>query len=161
RRSAAPVAGRAAGLPGAGCPVTDQGNNMLGSDPLLRPSVLLARLTALWPWKVLLAVVLNLWVAVPYYTLQHWTCFVVTRLDPTPFEESIPFAPQLAWLYLSLYLLLPIAPLFMTTTDELRRFAGGIAFLGLASNLCFFLMPTEVARDGTSALAGDWLYRFI
>jgi len=114
-----------------------------------------ARLAAHWPTKLLLAVVLNLWVALPYHTLQRWPWRAVTTLAPSWLEDAVPFVPQFAWLYLSLYLLIPIGPLLLATRAELRRYASGIVFLGLAANLAFFLMPTMVARPADS---GEGLY---
>jgi len=64
---------------------------------------------SLWRGKLVLATLLTLWVSVPYYSLQHAVFFPVRVMQPGPIDRAIPFAEETAWLYLSLYLLLPLA----------------------------------------------------
>jgi hypothetical protein len=75
-------------------------------------------------------------------------------------EQRIPFTPDLAWLYLSLFLLIPAGPLRIHVPGELRRYSLGVGLLGLVSNLCFMLVPTQVPRPCCPHSA-TWLYRVV
>ncbi|HEY7310389.1 MAG TPA: fatty acid desaturase [Gemmataceae bacterium] len=114
---------------------------------------------SLWRAKLILAAVLTLWISLPYYSLQHCVVFPVRVLEPWAIERAIPFAQAMAWPYLSLYLLLALAPLAVTTRRDLRRFAVDIVIVGLVSDLMFLFWPTSVARP--DAAATDYAYRLV
>ena len=118
------------------------------------------RLNALGWSKLLLALALNLWLTVPYFVLQRWPLFPAVSLPGGSLENAIPFTPELAWLYLSIYLLVPIAPLLLDSPAELRRYSQGIRLIGLVSNLAFLLMPTQIIRPGPPNSA-NWLYDMV
>src|SRR5207302_1498275 len=86
-------------------------------DPRGEPSA--HRLRALPVQKLVLFVVLNLWVAGPYYALQHWVCFAVTPMPETALDRLIPFSEGAVWLYLGVFLWLPVPPLFEVSRAEL------------------------------------------
>lgn len=114
---------------------------------------------ATWRAKLILAALLTLWVSVPYYLLQHCVFFPVRVLEPWAIERAIPFAQVMAWPYLSLFLFLALAPLAVTTTPEMRRFAVDIAVIALVSHLVFLFWPTSVARQDEAAT--DYAYRLV
>jgi len=105
-----------------------------------------ARLRAHLPHKLALAVGLNLWAMPPYYLLQHYVFYPVTVMPPGPVDHWIPFNEHTVWLYLSLFLLQPIAPMHMVRASELCRYAlGGAGMCGLA-DVVFFFWPTASMR---------------
>jgi membrane-associated phospholipid phosphatase len=107
---------------------------------------LVAAVRTLGRQKFLLAVVLNLLVAVPYYTVQRVVFFTPVMLEPGPVEHAIGFDGRAAVLYLSIFLLIPLAPLVMTTPRQLWVYARDVALIGLVSNAIFVFWPTGVAR---------------
>ncbi len=113
----------------------------------------------MWRGKLIWATLLTLWVSVPYYSLQHAAFFPVRVMQPGVIERAIPFVEGTAWLYLSLYLLLPLAPLGLATRRDVRRFAVSIAIIAFVSHGIFLFWPTSVARvDGA---ASDFAYRLV
>jgi hypothetical protein len=112
-----------------------------------------------WQSKLVLAVLLTLWVTVPYYLLQRWVFFPVHDMQPGPIDRVVSFREEMAWLYLSLYLLVPLAPLGLTTRCQVRRFALDLAVITLISHLTFVLWPTRVARPAGEA--SDHAYRLV
>jgi fatty acid desaturase len=109
--------------------------------------------------KLLIAVGLTLWVSVPYYTLQRFPVFSVTTMPESALDRLVPFGDDAIWLYLSLFLLLPVPLVLVHTRDQLRRYATGVAGIGLLSHIGFALFPTAIARPA----AGDanWAYRLV
>jgi membrane-associated phospholipid phosphatase len=91
----------------------------------------------------------------PYYLLQHYVFYPVTVMPPGPVDHWIPFNEHTVWLYLSLFLLQPIAPMHMVRASELCRYAlGGAAMSGIA-DVVFFFWPTAIMRPevaGTNAI---------
>jgi hypothetical protein len=114
---------------------------------------------SLWRRKLVLATLLTLWVSVPYYALERWMFFPARVLEPGPIDRAVPFVQGTAWLYLSLYLLLPIAPIALATRRDVRRFALDIAVIALVSHLIFLFCPTSVARPNVTP--SDFAYRLV
>ncbi len=71
-------------------------------------------------------------------------------------DRAIPFQPRWVWVYLSLYLLNPVAPLLARSGQDLLRYARGILFLFASGLACFLLFP--VAGPRPFAPEGEWLY---
>jgi hypothetical protein len=108
---------------------------------------------------LVLFLVLNLWVAGPYYALQHWVFFAVTPMPETAVDRLIPFSEGAAWLYLSLFLWVPVPPLLTVSRGDLSRYACGIAGIGLISNLIFLFFPTSAPRP--VGATGDAAYGLV
>ncbi|HZA55242.1 MAG TPA: phosphatase PAP2 family protein [Candidatus Udaeobacter sp.] len=104
------------------------------------------RLKTLLGWKLAMALGLNLWALVPYYWLQHHPFFPVAIMPTIIADEWISFNEAAVWLYLSLFLLMPVAPMQMVSPDDTRRYALGVASMSLLADLVFFLWPTTVLR---------------
>lgn len=117
------------------------------ADPALRRS------------KQILAVLLTAWVTVPYYLIQRWPLMPVSCMEVGILDRAVPFREGMVWPYLSLYLLLPLAPLGLTTRHQMRRFATDLAVITLISHLVFALWPTRVARP--EEVASDPAYRLV
>ena len=78
---------------------------------------------------------LSVGICVPYFTLQRVRGFPLHTLPVTPVDRWIDFDPSWIGAYLSLALLVPIAPLLATRREELVRYAKGLTLLCLPS-LC-------------------------
>jgi len=104
------------------------------------------RLMAEWRCKLWLTLILNLLVCVPYYYLQHNHFFPATVMRPTVLDSAIPFAPEAVWLYLSIYLFMPIAPLLSADRRQLVKYGIGMATLALVASIVFVFWPTWCER---------------
>jgi membrane-associated phospholipid phosphatase len=113
--------------------------------------------------KLAMALGLNLWALLPYYLLQHYPFFSVAVMRLTPVDEWTPFDDRAVWLYLSLFLLMPIAPMQFASTDQLRRYTLGVAGMSLLADLIFFFQPTTVLRPNaeTVNIVYDHLTRLV
>jgi len=99
-------------------------------------------------------VVLNLWVYLPYIFLQRHQFFPATNMTPSFLDRMIPFSDQAVWLYLSVYLLMPVGPFLMVHRQQIFRYAMGIVIISLLADIIFFLWPTSCPRpDITGANA--------
>jgi membrane-associated phospholipid phosphatase len=121
-------------------------DEFLASNSAITPLTAMGRLKTLLGWKLAMALGLNLWALVPYYLLQHHPFFPVTIMPTTIMDDWIAFNEHAVWLYLSLFLLMPIAPMQMVSPNHIRRYALGVAAMSLAADLVFFFWPTTVAR---------------
>jgi membrane-associated phospholipid phosphatase len=96
--------------------------------------------------KLILLAVLNLWVYVPYLFLQHHHFFPATNMSASFFDRMIPFSDQTVWLYLSIYLLMPVGPFLMNSRKQIFRYAIGIVLISLLANAIFLFWPTLCPR---------------
>ncbi len=104
------------------------------------------RLRTALGWKLFLALALNAWIAVPYFTLQRHVFFPITPMPETSLDRLIPFADAAACFYLSLYVAVLIPPLLFVDQGDLHRHCGGVVLIGLVSACCFLFLPTSTAR---------------
>lgn len=112
-----------------------------------------ARLRSQLALKLFLLVVLNLFVYAPYIFLQHHQFFPVTAVPSTALDRMIPFWDQAVWVYLSIYLLMPIGPFLMTDRKQLFSYASGIILISVIANIVFIFWPTICPRptvEGTT-----------
>lgn len=96
--------------------------------------------------KLILVVVLNLWVYLPYLFLQRHHFFPATNMPASFFDRMIPFSDQAVWLYLSIYLLMPVGPFLMNSRRQIFRYAIGIVLISLLANAIFLFWPTSCLR---------------
>lgn len=96
--------------------------------------------------KLVLMVVLNLLVYVPYLLLQRHHFFPAKNMPPTFFDRMIPFSDQAVWLYLSIFLLMPVGPFLMNNRNQIFRYAVGIFLISLCANIIFIFWPTSCPR---------------
>lgn len=106
------------------------------------------RLKSEWGLKLVLLVVLNLWVYGPYLFLQRHNFFPATTMSQTFLDRLVPFWPWTVWVYLSIYLLMPVGPFLMDNRQQLFRYAMGIMLIGLIADAIFFFWPTSCPRPG-------------
>ena len=107
---------------------------------------LMRRVRTLLAQKLWMALGLNLLVCLPYFGLQHFVLRPVTWIPPSALDRAIPFSEASVWLYQSLYLLMPVAPMLMVHAEQLRRYALGMLAMSLAANVVFLAFPTAVVR---------------
>jgi hypothetical protein len=111
-------------------------------------SSLKTRLRAHLGLKLALALGLNLFAFVPYFWLQRNVFFPVTVITQSAFDDWLGFAPNAVWIYLSLFLLMPIAPMQMQNRKQLGRYSLGVVAMSLSADLIFLFWPTAVLRPG-------------
>jgi len=100
--------------------------------------------------KLAVGLFIFLWVGTPYFATQHIQFFDSTLMPSIAIDQAIPFNDHTVWVYLSMYLLVPITVLMFTHAYELRRFAIGAGLLGLVSGLVFVFFPTSIERPPES-----------
>lgn len=120
---------------------------------------LLGRLKSCAGLKCLLLLALNIAAYFPYLYLQQNTFFPVYTMQPSWFDRQIPFWPGNTWIYLSLYLLMPIGPMLLDLRSDLIRYASGILLICGISGLIFLFFPTVCPRPDYPA--GDDLYQWL
>lgn len=141
---------------------TDQSALRGGTQSRAEPATsfsLEARLGSCWPLKLVVWLGLAVGICVPYFTLQR------LGLEPGPappvltIDEVVPFAPGWIWPYLSLAILVPLAPALATSREQLLRYARGLALLCGTCFVIFFLIP--VAGPRPEVMPEHALYGFI
>lgn len=106
--------------------------------------------------KIVMLLTLPVAVTGGYLAVQRAVVLPNGRVPLTWFDRVIPFQPRWVWVYLSLYLLNPIGPLFARSREDLLRYARGILFFFVCGFVCFVVFPVP----GPRPLAADafWLY---
>jgi membrane-associated phospholipid phosphatase len=107
--------------------------------------------------KIVMLLTLPVAVTAGYLAVQRAVVLPNGRVPLTWFDRVIPFQPRWVWVYLSLYLLNPIGPLFARSREDLLRYARGILFFFVCGFVCFVVFPVP----GPRPLAADafWLYQ--
>lgn len=109
----------------------------------------------------------SLWVglafAVVYPVCNFWTSKRTTTFGLyAPFELSLPFVPDLVWVYLSMYVLF-LLPAFFLNPSALRRLGQRLVYGTVLSGLFFLLIPGRLGfprEVPTGSLQGA-VYRHI
>lgn len=120
---------------------------------------LVARMRAHLPLKVGVWVGLAIGICVPYFGLQHVGGPAPRTLAETFVDRAIPFSPSWIYVYVSLGVLVPLAPLLAATRAELARYTVGLALLCVPCFLIFLAVPVLGPRP--TAAAGPDLYTLI
>jgi membrane-associated phospholipid phosphatase len=78
-------------------------------------------------------------------------------------DRAVPFDPRWTWVYLSLYLLMPLFPWCTTSRQRLLRYAWGFSAVAVVSFLLFVLVPVDSPRPlvASSILQDHVLYRHL
>jgi membrane-associated phospholipid phosphatase len=111
--------------------------------------------------KVVVLLGLTVGICVPYFTLQRVAWLPLRQAPTTPLDRWIAFDPAWIYAYLSIALLVPLAPLLATRRDELVRYARGLAWLCGGCFAAFLLFPVAGPRPssppgGAYALLVSW-----
>ena len=119
-------------------------------------AALLSRLRSQRDLKVFLFIALPTVLTVAYFTIQRTIIFPTRSMPLSWFDRAIPFQSGWVCVYVSLYLLNPIGPLFTRSRTDLFRYTRGILFLFVSGLFCFLLFP--VAGPRPTGTQGPWLY---
>jgi membrane-associated phospholipid phosphatase len=109
-----------------------------------------------WGLKLLLLLTVPQLTTEAYLQVQRHIVFPVRSMPLTWLDRAIPFQPQWVWIYLSLYVMAPIGPLFTRSRDTLLRYAAGVLLYSALAFVHFFLFPMTGPRPAIPR--GDWLY---
>lgn len=85
-------------------------------------------------------------ICVPYFGLQQVQIFPAYSVPVTFVDDAIGLGPAFLWPYLSLALLVPLAPLLARTRKELQRYARGLALLCIPCFVIFAVFPVQGPR---------------
>lgn len=85
-----------------------------------------------------------LWLGLFYYGPQWLPLKAPYELTPSSLDQAIPFIPQTAWIYQSLFFLLPLATFVQPDRRSLHRFALGFCLLVFTFSMVFWVFPTEL-----------------
>lgn len=107
---------------------------------------LLLTIFAEWRAKLFWALVLNVYFYIGYPLLQRHHLGEPMLIPPSAVDRLVPFLPGTAWLYLSLVLYLPLAPMLMTTSAALRRYGCCALAITTVGYVFFFFLPTTMTR---------------
>lgn len=87
-----------------------------------------------------------------YFLLLKFPLWPVTLMPVTAPDHWIGFRPGALWLYVSLWLYVPLAPGLLTDRRELRDYYLAVVALSLAGMAVFLLWPTASPRPEL-----DWM----
>ena len=122
---------------------------------------LLGRIGANIGWKVLLFLTLGPAFTVFYYVPQWLPIFPSTTIPLTAIDKAIPFHPWWIWPYMSMYVMLPIPPMFSTRARDLARYTIGMTIMFVTCCVFFFLWPIAYPRPPLEDLAAPGFYRLV
>ena len=123
----------------------------MDSEAAAQPTSLGARLRVHLGRKIAVWLGLAAGICIPYFSLQHVDWMPVRTLPVTFIDRAVGFSPGWIWAYVSLALLVPLAPLVATRRDELRRYAIGLTLLCAPCFVIFLLLPVAGPRPGPEA----------
>lgn len=117
---------------------------------------LLAALRSHWELKLALFVGLNLWISGPYHAIQRFGNVQPTEMPVFAVDRAVPFESGWTWIYLSVFLLVPIPALLLADRALLKRQAVELGVVGLVSNVIFLVWPTSVPRPAAEGTGAAW-----
>lgn len=109
-------------------------------------SAIFGRLRSELKLKIVLMIALNFWVYVPYFFLQRHHFFEPMTMPASCFDRLVPFCDKAVWIYLSIFLLMPVGPFLMSHRRQIARYAIGIVAIGALADLIFIFWPTACPR---------------
>ena len=112
------------------------------------------RLKSHWETKLLLSGILTAAFYVGYFGLQRWPLFTARLIASSALDRAIPFEPRWVPVYLSLMILIPIAPWLMDSRDQVRDYCLALLSIMLVGFGIFFLWPTHCLRPSLSPDTG-------
>jgi membrane-associated phospholipid phosphatase len=91
-----------------------------------------------------------------YLLTQRVMLFPRRSIPLTPIDHAIAFEPGWVWGYLSLYVLMPIAPLLTRSRQELWRYTRGMLVCFAIGCASFVLFPVAGPRPANAP--ASWMY---
>lgn len=125
---------------------------------MMRPS-LLDRVRVHFPAKIAVWFALAVGIYGPYFILQRVHLFPARVVPATFLDEWISFNPNWVFAYLSIALLVLLAPLLSTRREELTAYVRGLIALCLPCFAIFALLP--VAGPRPEVLPDHAVYRWL
>lgn len=106
-----------------------------------------------WPWPKTFGIYLGLTLVffISYLLLQRSPFFPIWTVPQLPGESSIPFVPHATVIYLSIVLLMPLAPLLLPDRQSQRRYFCILTILNLVELACFAFFPSRIDRPEVSS----------
>lgn len=95
-----------------------------------------------------------------YLNTNHFTLWGPWSLPLSDFEKDIPFLPSAIYVYMTAFLLLPLAVFFIGRKDLGRTMAGLIGIM-FVCGLFFLLLPIAYPRPELLPAGTGWLTRTI
>ena len=124
--------------------------------------ILIQRSRSLLKEKLAAFLFVTLWIGVPYFGLQFVELFPLTTVPRLAIDRQIPFNDNTIWIYLSMYLLVPLAAFMSNQRYQLRQCVLGSSMIGFVSALAFLFFPTTVPRPPVNIIdQSNWCYRLI
>lgn len=113
-------------------------------------------------FKLLILLILPAVFACGYFPLQQAPLFPPRSFELSAIDRLIAFEPRWIHVYQSLYLLMPLAPLFVARRDALKSYVRGFLWLCAVSFLIFVFFPVSSPRPevATGVAAFDLLTAF-
>lgn len=118
------------------------------------PTEIARRLKSHWQAKLLLSGILTAAFYAGYFGLQRWPLFPARLIRASALDRAIPFEPRWVPVYLSLTILIPIAPWLMDSRDQVKDYCLALLSIMLIGFGIFFLWPTHCTRPPLSADTG-------
>jgi len=121
-------------------------NHDCDNDPFQPPIKHLFSLPDMARWRAFLiyGTLQTVWFAIVYGGCDRITArrteFVRVHF---PFEEDLPFVPDLIWAYSSIYLLFLATPFVVNSVERLKRLALALATATAIGGVFFLLIPAE------------------
>ena len=112
----------------------------------MEPSSIRTRVRTHLREKIVVLLGLALGICVPYFTLQRLDAFPPRTPPMLPIDGWVSFEPAWIWAYLSIALLVPLAPLLAMRKEDLARYAKGLTLLCLACFAAFLFFPVHGPR---------------
>lgn len=118
----------------------------VGDQPEAGPG---ARLQLHLTQKVAVLLGLAVGICVPYFSLQYVDWFPAHTVPALGIDDAIPFSPNWVWVYLSIAVLVPAAPLMIPTRAGLAHYSRGLAVMCTIAFVCFLLFPVAGPRPAS------------
>ena len=94
-----------------------------------------------WTKRIGISTALTAFFACYFAILRH-PIFAVTTMPLTDIDLWIPFQPSALYLYASLWVYVPLLPILMVESKDLKRYAMGAIALSVIGFTLFILVPT-------------------
>lgn len=92
-----------------------------------------------------------------YFWILNHPFFPLTTIPRTRPDTWVPFTPAALWLYVSLWVYVPLAPALFATRGELLRHLWAAVALSAAGFAVFLLWPTTVPKPDVGVMGAPSL----
>ena len=96
--------------------------------------------------KLAAYVAMVIWICVPYFLLGRLPIRTPDVMPMTAIDRAIEFNPAWTIVYVSLYLLMPLAAIFDTSRGRIMRYVIALAITSGIASVIFLIWPSAIAR---------------